>query len=77
MRRIIIAALLLGLILAPLETLGILKRGGEQVKEIASSTEARSFTEKFKIELPKLGEKVSDLFKKLFPNLEIGVKEVK
>lgn len=77
MRRIIIAVLLLALVLAPLETLGVLKRGKEQLLEVAGSSETRSLVGKFKIELPSLGEKVSNLLAKLFPNLEIGIKEVR
>lgn len=77
MRRIIIAILLLALVLAPLETLGVLKRGREQLGEAIRSSEAQALVAKFKIELPSLGEKVSGFFAKFFPNLNIGVKEVR
>lgn len=77
MRKIIVGLVLLALILAPLETLGVLKRGTQQVKAAAGSPEVQSLVEKFKVELPSLGGKVSDLLAKLFPNLEVGVKEVR
>lgn len=77
MRRIIIAVLLLALILAPLETFGVLKRGREQLGEAIRSSEAQALVTKFKIELPSLGGKISDFLAKFFPNLNIGIKEVR
>ncbi|NIT04375.1 hypothetical protein GTO10_05710 [Candidatus Saccharibacteria bacterium] len=76
MRRIIIILFLLALVLAPLETLGVLRRGTEKTREVAGSSETQTFVEKLKTELPKLGEKVSGLLSRLFPKLNIGVKEV-
>jgi len=76
MHRLIIAVLLLALILAPLETFGVLKRSGEQLKEVAGSSEARSLTVRFKDEFPKFADRVSQFFAKIFPDLEVGVKNV-
>jgi hypothetical protein len=76
MKRLIIAALLLALILAPLQTLGVLKKGGEQAQDVVSSSEAQSLFSKIKAELPGLGEKVSNFLARLFPQFNIGVSEV-
>ncbi len=76
MKRLIIAALLLALILAPLKTLGFLKRGGEQLDDVVESSEAQSLFSRIKTELPGFGEKVSDFIAKLFPQFNIGVRQV-
>lgn len=76
MRRLIIAALLLALILAPLETLGVFKKGGEQVQDVVDSSETQSLISKIKAELPGFGEKISDFIAKLFPQFNIGVRQV-
>lgn len=74
MQRLILAALLLGLLLAPLETLGILKKGTQQLGEIISSSEAQVLLVKFKAELPGLGARVSGFLNGLFPKLDLKVK---
>ncbi len=76
MRRLIIAALLLALILAPLETLGVLKKGGEQLNDVVDSSESQSLISRAKAELPGFGKKVSDFIAKLFPQFNIGVGQV-
>lgn len=76
MKRIIAAALLLALILAPLETFGILKKGREQVQDVVKSSEARSLASRIKAELPGLGEKISVFLTRLFPKFNIGIKQV-
>jgi len=76
MQRLIVAVLLLALILAPLETLGVLRKGGEQLKEVTSSSEAQSLAGRFREELPKFADQVSQFFAKIFPDLEIGVQGV-
>jgi len=77
MRRLIIAALLLGLLLAPLEMLGFLRRGTEQVGELFQSSETQVLLSRMKIELPNLGEKVSSFFSELFPRFDLRVGELK
>ena len=64
-------------ILAPLELFGFLKKSADQVKDVADSPEAQSLVERFKAELPNLGEKVNALLKQLFPKLNIGAEEVR
>jgi len=76
MRRLFAVVILLALVLAPLETLGILRRGAEQAKEVAGSVEARSFLDKVKDKLPEVSTRVKDFFGKLWPSLEVEVKEV-
>jgi len=68
--------LLLAVIWAPLETLGIFRKGYDQFKTIVASAEAQSLVSKFKIELPKLSSSISNLLAKFFPWLEVKVKEV-
>lgn len=77
MQRLILAALLLGLLLAPLQTLGILKKGVDQLGEVISSPEAQVLTTKVKAEFPSFGAGVSNFLNKLFPQLELKLKEVK
>lgn len=74
-RRLIWVALLLAVILAPLETTGVLRRGYGQLKTLAAGAEAQSLVSKFKIELPKLSSTILGLLSKLFPKLEVKVKE--
>ncbi|KKW05786.1 MAG: hypothetical protein UY40_C0008G0013 [candidate division CPR1 bacterium GW2011_GWC1_49_13] len=76
MRRIIAVIILLALVLAPLETLGILRRGAEQAKEVAGSVEAQSFLDRMKDKLPQLSEQVKSFFSRLWPSLEVEVKSV-
>ena len=64
---LILAALLLGLLLAPMEMLGVLRKGTEQLGEIVSSQEARVLVTKIGAELPNLGARVSELVQKLLP----------
>ncbi len=77
MRRIIIVLLILAAILAPLELLGFLRKGADEVKDVAGSPETQSLVERFKIELPNLGAKVTALLKQLFPKLNLGAEEVR
>ncbi|OGC38610.1 hypothetical protein A2V54_01970 [candidate division WWE3 bacterium RBG_19FT_COMBO_53_11] len=65
------------MILAPLETMGILRKGFDQFKTITASAETQSLVSKFKIELPKLSSSISDILAKFLPWLEVKVKEVK
>lgn len=76
MRRIIIVLLILAAILAPLELWGFLKRSADEVKNVAGSPETQSLIERFRVELPNLGEKVTTLLKQLFPKLNLGAEEV-
>ncbi|OGC56105.1 hypothetical protein A2797_01950 [candidate division WWE3 bacterium RIFCSPHIGHO2_01_FULL_48_15] len=76
MQRLILAALLLGLLLAPLETFGVLKKGTEQLSEVISSSEAQVLLTKVKAELPGLGARVSGFLNGLFPKLDLSVKKV-
>lgn len=76
MRRLILAILFLALILAPLETLGLLRRTSEHVKGVAVSGETQTLVEKVKAQIPKWGEQVTDFFAKIFPSLEVKVKPV-
>lgn len=76
MRRLIAVVIFLALVLAPLEALGILRRGAEQAKEVVGSVEAQSFFDRVKGQLPQIGERVSQFFSRLWPSLEVGVKEV-
>lgn len=82
-KRLILAALLLGLLLAPLEMSGIMKRGIVQLGEVVSSKEAQVLVTKIKTGLPNLGARVSEIVSKLFPQLggkspfEIRIKEVR
>ena len=55
--------------------MGVFRRGYDQLKTLAAGAEAQSLVSKFKIELPKLSVTISELLSKLFPKLEIGVKE--
>lgn len=71
MQRLILAALLLGLLLAPLETFGILKKGTEQFSEVVSSSEAQVLLVKVKAGLPDLGARVSNFLNGLFPKLDL------
>jgi hypothetical protein len=71
-KRLILAVLLLGLLLLPLETAGILRKGAKQFKEIVSSTEAQVLVTKIKAGLPNLGARVSELIRNLFPPLSEG-----
>ncbi|OGC60076.1 hypothetical protein A2890_01120 [candidate division WWE3 bacterium RIFCSPLOWO2_01_FULL_53_14] len=75
-RRLIWVAIILALILAPLETTGLLRRGYDQLRTLAASSESQSIVSKFKVELPKLSESIVDLLQRLFPKFEVGVKEV-
>lgn len=77
MRRIIIVLLIIAAILAPLELLGFLRKSADEVKDVAGSPETLSLVERFKAELPNLGEKVTNLLKKLFPKLNLGAEEVR
>lgn len=74
MQRLILAALLLGLLFAPLETLGVLKKGTEQLGEVFSSSEAQVLVAKVKSELPGLGARVSDFLNGFFPKLDLEAK---
>lgn len=76
-RRLIWVAIILALILAPLETMGLLRKGYDQLQTLAGSPESRSIVSKFKVELPKLSDSIVDLLQRLFPKFEVGVKEVK
>ena len=76
MKRLILVVLIIAAILAPLELFGFLKKSADQVKDVADSPEAQSLVERFKAELPNLGEKVNALLKQLFPKLNIGAEEV-
>lgn len=77
MRRLLIILIILAAILAPLELLGFLRKGANEVKDVTGSPEAQSLLERFKSELPNLGEKVNALLKQLFPKLNIGAEEVR
>lgn len=77
MRRLILVILLLGLLLAPLEMSGVLRKGMIQFGEVVSSKEAQVLVTKIKTGLPNLGARVSEIIRKLFPHFEIKVKEVK
>lgn len=66
-KRLILAALLLGLLLAPMEMMGILRKGAKQFSEIVSSQEAQVLVVKIRAGLPKLGARVSELIQKLLP----------
>jgi len=66
-KRLILAALLLGLLLAPMEMFGLLRKSAEQAGEIVSSPEARVLIMKVKAELPNLGARVSKLVDDLLP----------
>jgi len=76
MKRLILVILIIAAILAPLELLGFLRRGADEVKDVAGSPETQSLVERFKIELPNLGEKITGLLKQLFPKLNLGAGEV-
>jgi len=82
-KRLILAVLLLGLLLAPLEMSGVIKRGMVQLGEVVSSKEAQVLVTKIKAGLPNLGARVSEIVSRLFPQLggespfEIKVKEVR
>ncbi|MEX0587529.1 MAG: hypothetical protein WD159_02135 [Patescibacteria group bacterium] len=56
--------------------MGLLRRGYDQLRTLASSSESQSIASKFKIELPKLSETLTNLLQRLFPKFEVGVKEV-
>ena len=77
MKRLILVVLIIMAILAPLELLGFLRKSADQVKDVAGSPETQSLIERFKAELPNLGEKVTSLLKQLFPKLNIGAEEVR
>jgi hypothetical protein len=77
MKRLILVVLIIAAILAPLELLGFLRKSADKVKDVAGSPETQSLVERFKIELPNLGEKVNALLKQLFPKLNIGAEEVR
>ncbi len=77
MRRIIIILLILAAILAPFELLGLLRKSANEAQDIAASPEARSLIQRFREELPNLGDKVTNLLKKLLPQLNLGVQEVR
>ncbi len=77
MRKVIVIIILLVAILAPLEMLGFLRKGADQVRSFAASSEVQSLVSKFKIELPKLGESISDILSRILPKFDIGIKEVK
>ena len=65
------------MIWAPLETLGIFRKGYDQFKTIVASAETQSLVSKFKIELPKLSSGFSDILAKFLPWLEVKVKDVR
>ena len=69
--------MLLAVILAPLETMGLFRRGFDQLRTLAGSSETQSIVTKFKFELPKLSESLTNLLQRLFPQFEVGVKEVR
>lgn len=73
----ILAVLLLGLLLAPLEMSGVIKRGMVQLGEVVSSKEAQVLGAKIKAGLPDFGARVSELIRRLFPQFEIRIKEVR
>lgn len=82
-RRLILAALLLGLLLAPLEMFGVIRKGVDQLSEVISGEEAQVLVTKIKTGLPNLGARVSELIRELLPQLsgesplEIEIKEVR
>lgn len=76
MRRLILVLLLLALVLAPLEMLGVLRKGYDQLKTMVGGAETQSLVSKFRIELPKLSSSISGFLSKIFPWLEVGIKEV-
>ena len=54
-----------------------MRRGYDQLRTLAASSESQSIVSKFKVELPKLSESIVDLLQRLFPKFEVGVKEVR
>lgn len=77
MRKLIIVLIILVAILAPLELLGFLRKGVQEIKDIVSSPEALSLVEKFKSELLNLGERVAAFLRQLLPRFNLGVGEVR
>jgi len=77
MRKLIIIAILLVAILAPLEMLGFLRRGFDQIESLASSSEVQNLVSKFKIELPNLGDSLSNIFSRIVPKFGVGTNEVR
>lgn len=68
--------MLLAVILAPLEMMGVLRKGYDQLKTLVGSAETQSLVSKFRIELPKLSSSISGFLSKIFPWLEVGIKKV-
>jgi hypothetical protein len=60
-------ALLLCLLLAPLELLGVLQVAVDQAKEVVSSSEARVLGAKVVAELPTLGARISEFLRSILP----------
>jgi len=77
MRRLILVAILLALVLAPLEMTGVIKKGTAQLGEVVSSKEVQALVVKIKTELPSLGARITKALRGLFPQFEIKVKEVR